>query len=68
MQMFEYAVWKDEKRDKDDNVVDEAKVLVEITAVLARSDKEVAMRAARDIPEEEMAHIDRIQVLVRSFP
>jgi hypothetical protein len=67
MPLFEYCVIKDEKRDKEDHVVDEAKVLVEITAILAKSDKEVAMRAAKAIPDEEMENIDRIQVLVRPF-
>jgi hypothetical protein len=67
MHLYEYAVFKDEKRDKDDVVVDPAKVLVEVTPVLAKSDKEVAMRAAKAIPDEEMENIDRIQVLVRPF-
>jgi hypothetical protein len=67
MQLFEYCVWKDEKRDREDHVLDEAAILVEVTQVLARNDKEVAMRAARVIPDAEMDNIDRIQVVVRPF-
>ena len=67
MQLFEYAVYKDEKRDKDDEVVDEAVVLVEPKTVLAQDAQQVGMLASRAIDEVHMKDIDRIQVVVRPF-
>jgi hypothetical protein len=67
MKLFEYVVWKDEKRDKDDEVVDEAKVLVEPDTMLADNDKIVGMMAARLIPENELENLDRITVVIRPF-
>jgi hypothetical protein len=66
-QLFEYAVFLDDKRDKDGEIVDEAKVLVEPTTVLAASQEHVAMLAARAVPEEHVANIDRVKVVVRPF-
>lgn len=65
--LFEYAVFKDEKLDKDGEVVEAAVVLVEPTTVLAKDDKQVGIRAAKAIPETEMDNLDRIQVVVRPF-
>lgn len=67
MKLFEYAVWKDEKRDKDDEVVEKASVLVEPTTVLAESDQHVGMIAARQIDESHMKDVDRINVVIRPF-
>jgi hypothetical protein len=67
MQLFEYAIWKDRKVDKDGDEVEAALVLVSPTVVLADNDKQVGIKAARDIPEEHMGDLDRIQVVVRPF-
>ncbi len=67
MKLFEYAVWKDEKRDKDDQVVEEAAVLTKPTTILAESEQHVGMIAARGIKEDQMKDIDRIQVVIRPF-
>jgi hypothetical protein len=66
-QLFEYAVFLDEKTDKDGEVVSPAKVLVKPTTVLAKDDKQVALLAAREIPADQIANLDRIQVVVRPF-
>lgn len=65
--LFEYAVFKDEKLDKDGEVVEAAVVLVEPITVLAKDEKQVGIRAAKAIPETEMDNLDRIQVVVRPF-
>jgi hypothetical protein len=67
VQLFEYAVFKDEKRDKDDQITEPAVVLVPPTTVLAENDKQVGIRAAKAIPDEHMDDLDRIQVVVRPF-
>lgn len=65
--LFEYAVFKDEKLDKDGEVVEAAVVLVAPITVLAKDEKQVGIRAAKAIPETEMDNLDRIQVVVRPF-
>jgi hypothetical protein len=67
VKLYEYAVWKDEKLDKDGEVVDQAVMLVEPTTVLADDDAQVAMLAARAIDETHMKDLSRIQVVVRPF-
>lgn len=67
MKLFEYAVFKDEKLDKDGEVVDAAKVIVSPTTVLAKDEKQVGLRAAKAIPDEYLDDLDRVQVVVRPF-
>jgi len=69
MKLYEYAVIRDEKEDRDGEVVQEAKIVVEPTAVLARDDAQAQLLAARSIPEEEITNgnLDRISVVVRPF-
>lgn len=67
MDLFQYAVIKDEKRDKDGEIVEEAQLLVEPTHVLAKSDREVGIQAAKAIPDEHMKDLDRVRVIVHPF-
>ncbi len=68
MKVFEYVVWIDEKKDKQtDAVVDPAVVIVSPTTVLAKDDGQVAMIAARQIPDEYADRLDRVQISVRPF-
>jgi hypothetical protein len=70
MTLFEYAIVYHPRRVKDaaGNEVETAdELLVKPTYILAKSDKEVAMRAAREIPSEHLDHLDRIEVCVRPF-
>jgi len=66
-QLYEYAIVLKEKRDRDDEVVEEAEVLVKPTTILARGDSQAQMIAARAIPEEHAAHLDRVVVAIRPF-
>lgn len=65
--IFEYAVFKDEKLDKEGEVSEKAMMLVDPTTILADDDKQVSMLAARSIDETHMKDIDRIRVVVRPF-
>ena len=67
MKLYEYAVILDEKRDKDDEITEDAKVVVDPTPVLARDDAQAQLLAARSIPEEHMGKLDRLTVVVRPF-
>jgi len=68
VQLFEYVVTLDEKRDKDGEVVEEAKIIVPITQCLARDAGQAGLKAAKEIPDEYMdGKIDRVQVVVRPF-
>ena len=69
MKLYEYAVVLDEKRDKDDEVTDDSRIVVPITAVVARDDAQAQLLAARSIPEEYLANgkLDRLTVVVRPF-
>jgi hypothetical protein len=69
MKLYEYAVILNEKRDKDDEVTDDSRIVVEPTAVLAKDDAQAQLLAARSIPEEfvNSKKLDRLVVVVRPF-
>ena len=67
VKLYEYAVILDEKRNKDDEVTDDSRIVVEPTTVLAKNDEQAQLLAARSIPEEHLAKLDRLQVVVRPF-
>lgn len=70
MKLFEYAVIYQPKTVKDaqgNETQGSAELLVKPTHILAKSDKEVAMRAAREIPETFLDRLDQIEVCVRPF-
>ena len=69
MQLFEFAVLLNEKRDKENEVVDDAEIVVPVTQVLARDAGQAQMLAARAIPEEFVSDgkLDRLMVVVRPF-
>jgi len=67
MQLFEYAVIKNEKRDRDGEVVDEARILIEPGFMLAKDVTQVNLKLARQLPEAEVEDADRIQIMVRPF-
>ena len=69
MKLYEYAVVLNEKRDKDNEVTDDSRIVVPITAVVARDDAQAQLLAARAIPEEYLTNgkLDRLTVVVRPF-
>lgn len=69
MKLYEYAVICDERRDKDGEVVEEAEIVVDPVAILARDDAQAQLLAARSIPEGHLKNgkLDRLTVVVRPF-
>ena len=67
MKLYEYAVILDEKRNKDDEITEDSRIVVEPSTVLAKNDEQAQMLAARSIPDEHMKKIDRLVVVVRPF-
>lgn len=68
--LFEYAIIHNPKATKDaqgNDTTAPASVLVPPTQQLAKDDKEVAMRAARQIPDAYLDKLDEVEVLVRPF-
>lgn len=65
--LFEYAViYHPCKKDKD--AEEKKSVLVKVpTTILASDDKEVAIKAARDIPDEYIDKLEDIEIVVRPF-
>jgi hypothetical protein len=67
LKLYEYAVIKQSKENKEGKTVDEGEILVAVTTVLAKDETQVQLLAARSIPDSEMENLDRLQVVVRSF-
>lgn len=69
MLLYEYAVILNEKRDKDNEVTEEAQIVVAPTTILARDEKQAQLLAARAIPAEHTTSdkLDRLTVVVRPF-
>lgn len=67
MQLYEYAIIKQEKLDKDGDVVEAGAILVDPTYVLANSVAEVNIVASRAIPEDAIGDLERITLAVRPF-
>jgi len=69
--LFEYAVLyhPKEKKDAAGNPLEEKKsiLVTDVTRVLAQSDKEVAMLAAKSIPKEYDDKLDRVEIVIRPF-
>lgn len=68
--LFEYAIVHNPKPTKDaqgNDTTKPATLLVEPKHILARDEKEVAMRGAREIPDTHLDKLDEVEVLVRPF-
>ena len=68
--LFEYAIIHHPKTVKDaaGNETQGADVLVKPpTFLLAKGDEEVAMRAAREIPEQYLDKLEEVEICVRPF-
>lgn len=68
--LFEYAVIHHPKivKDAQGNETQGADTLVvDVTRVLAKNEQEVAMRAARAVPESYVEKLDEVEIVVRPF-
>jgi hypothetical protein len=70
LKIYEYAVIhhpiptkeQQERGEKPKSVL-----IVDVTRVLARDDKEASMLAARSIPDEYTDKLDRVEIALRPF-
>lgn len=67
LRLFQYAVILQPKENKDGDVTEAGKLVVEPTTVLADSDDQAQLLAGRAIPEEYITDLDRLTVVVRPF-
>ena len=69
--LFEYAILfhPKEKKDAAGNPLDDKKSLVvtPVQTVLATGDNEVAMLAAKGIPDEYNDKLDQVEIVIRPF-
>jgi hypothetical protein len=69
--VFEYAIiyHPKEKRDAAGNPLDNKKSILvqDLARVLAVTDKEVAMLAAKAIPDEYNDKLDDVEIVIRPF-
>lgn len=64
--LYEYAIIKEAKTDKDGEVTEKA-TLLDRGDVLAVSDSDATLLAGRKIPENELENLERITLAVRPF-
>lgn len=70
MKLYEYAVIFNPLATKEQQERGEkpkATLIVDVKRVLAGSDKEAMMLAARDIPDTYTANLDRVEIALRPF-
>lgn len=68
--LFEYAVIHHPKEKTDaagNDITEKDKLLVDLTTVLASSDREVGLIAARQIPDAYTDKLEEIEVVIRPF-
>jgi hypothetical protein len=66
LKLFEYAVIQQPLKEKG-KTVEEGKVLVGVNTVLAEDETQVQLLAAREVPEDAMSDLSRLEVVVRPF-
>lgn len=64
--LFEYAVIYHPKKKKDEEVAP-SELIIAPKFVLARTEKEVTMKATREIPEQYVDKLDSVEICVRPF-
>ncbi len=65
--LFEYAVLYHPRKKEKDEEEKASKVIVDKVSVLASSEQEVSIMAARAIPPEYLDKLQEIEILVRPF-
>ena len=66
--VFEYCVLYHPKQTKDEaerGIVPKSILVKPITSTLALSDKEVAMKVARELPDDYVDKFDDVQIIIR---
>jgi len=65
--LYEFAVLHHPKPMKKDDAEPKSQVIVAVTNILARDDKEAALHAARLIPEQFEEKLEEVEIVVRPF-
>lgn len=65
--LFEYVIVHHPKRKEKEEEKRSVLVSNGIKLVLAKDDKEVGMRAAREIPESYLDKLDQVEIIIRPF-
>jgi hypothetical protein len=65
--LFEYAVLYHPRKKEKDEVEKVSVLIVDKTSVLAATEQEVSIKAARSIPEEYLDKLQDVEILVRPF-
>lgn len=66
-QLYEYAIIRHPKPANKNEHSPPSELIAGIEQVLAASEEEAAMKAARAIPDEHAEHLDEIEVQIRPF-
>ena len=64
--IFEYAVLFHPKTKKE-GASEPSKLIVDVARMVASNDKEVAIKAAREIPEQYLDKLDQVEIAIRPF-
>jgi len=67
MRLFEYVMLLHPELDVHGKEKGKTILLKEITSVLASDEKQVGILAAREIPFDNIDHLDRVEIVVRPF-
>lgn len=67
LKLFEYAVLLHPEVDEEGKETGKTTILKDLTRQLAKDEKQIGMLAAREIPTENMDHLDRVEIIVRPF-
>ena len=64
--LFQYAViWNPSELQEEQG--EKSKLIVNLTTVLAKSDKSVGLMAAKAVPEEYNEELEQIDIMIRPF-
>jgi len=67
MQIYQYAILFIGKKTKDGDWKEKPKIIKEVTSIPAKDDEQAVMLAAREIPQEYLDRLDKVQLVVRPF-
>ena len=63
--LYEYAILRHPKTEKDKQ--EPSSILKAPSFVMAKSDKEVGMKAAREIPDTYLDKLEEVEICIRPF-
>ena len=67
LRLFEYAILLHPETDEDGKELGKTTLLKPLSSILAKDEKQVGVLAAREISEEHVEHLERVEIVVRPF-